>query len=420
MKVSEAKKERLAKSIDGVLQSYTTPQKADDYTSSRIHGIIAGVTSQDKTLYLGSSGKANVEKNNDMAIDSVMSFYSCTKALTATAILHLHEQGIVDIDGEAQKYLPQIGNIGMIEEGSVSEEDGTFRTPPKAPTNPVTIKHLMLHISGFAYAFTSIDYFHLMTKKDPHLNAVKPVPEYFTQAKMPLVFEPGSKFLYGHSSDWLGLIVKEVTGLKLGDYLEKHIFKPLGMDSCTFHLTNEVEDNYLELHRRTRKAGIVIHNSYTVDKDPAVDMGGQGCFGTVGDYLKFMRLWLNDGTSPDTGVTILQPDTIKYARLNHLPEEFLIDFATASSSLLPEEVLSDGYTLAGCAISKTNLSTGRPSSSIYWSGLANLYFWMDFDNKIGGFWATQLFPYFDDTCVESYLDFEKTVYGELLGKDSKL
>ncbi|CAH2352268.1 putative monacolin J acid methylbutanoyltransferase [[Candida] railenensis] len=417
MKYSESSKDRLAKSIDKILESNTTPQKDGDLSTPTVHGIIAGVTSSENTLYLNSKGKANVETGEEMSVDHIMCLYSCTKAFTATAILQLHEQGKLDIDGEAQKYLPKIGEIGLIEEGSVSEEDGSFTIPPKAPKNPITIKHLLLHISGFAYAFTSIDYFHLMTKKDPHLNAIKPVPEYFSQGKMPLVFEPGSKFLYGHSSDWLGLVVKEVTGLNLGEYLKKYVFEPLGMDSCTFHLNEKAK--FLELHRRTRKAGIVIHNSYVVDKDPAVDMGGQGCFGTVGDYLKFIRVWLNEGVSPDTGAILLQSDTIKYARLNHLPEEFLIDFSTASSSLLPEDVLSDGYTLAGCAFSKTNLPTGRPNSSIYWSGLANLYFWMDFENKIGGFWGTQLFPYFDDACVESYLDFEKTVYRELLSKGSK-
>lgn len=366
-------KSRLASALDSQLERSSALKEQSDLSSARIHAVVAGVTSPTETLYLNAKGVANTDKPDLVTVDHVMSFFSCTKALTATAILQLYDQGKLNVDSLASNYLSKIGEIGLIDEDLVSDEDGSFLTPPRPPKNAVTIKHLLTHTSGFAYAFTNSDYFLLMTKRNPHINAVKPTAEFFNVEKMPLVFEPGSQFLYGHSSDWLGLIVQEITGKPLGEYLKENLFKPVGMDTCTFHLTDE-NVKFMKLHSRTRKKGIVIHKSYVVDRDPVIDMGGQGCFGTVGDYLKFMRVWLNNGTSPDTGVTILQPSTIEYAKRNHLPSEFSLGFDTAVSSLLDDDSKLDGFTLAGCAYNVSRLPTGRPEGSIYWSGLGNLFF----------------------------------------------
>lgn len=413
--ISPAVRSKLESALDKVVDEYTVPRQEGNASSSPVHAIIAGVSSGKETLYLKAKGIANVTNGEVVSVDHVMSFFSCSKALTSTAVLQLHEQGKLDIDGDAAKYYPKIGTIGLIDEGSVSDEDGSFTIPPRPPKEQITIKHLLTHTSGIAYAFTSIDYFNLMTKRGGDLKASQIAP----LDRFPLIFEPGSSFMYGHSTDWLGLIVQEVTGQSLHNYLTEHVFKPIGMNACTFHL-RDPKTPFMELHRRTSKAGIVVHRSYAVEKDPSIDMGGQGCFGTVGDYLKFLRIWLNDGVSPDTGARILQADTVRYAVMNHLPEDFAINFDTAISSLHHENAKPDGFTIAGCAYANSALPTGRPETLLYWSGLANLYFWVDIKNKLAGFWATQLFPYMDPVSIEAYLKFEKTVYDVVNENEARL
>lgn len=414
-RISKDNELKLSSSIDAILAELTTPQNSD-ISTAKINGVVAGITTNVKTLYLKAYGSADVNEKEELSVDHVMSFFSCTKALTCTAILQLHETGRLDINANAANYLPQIGKIGLIDEGLVSDEDGSFTEEPREPQNPVTIKHLLTHTAGFAYAFTSIDYFYLLTKKEPQLTAVDPAPEYFSQEKLPLLFEPGSKWLYGHNTDWLGLIIEEITGMKLGDYLHENLFKKIGMTSCTFHADHSKP--YLKVHKRTGKFGVVVNKGRSVNSDPKVDMGGHGCFGTVGDYLKFMRVWINKGVSPDTGVRILEEDTITYAILNHLPPGYSVDFETVTSALL-EDGGNDGFTLSGCAFTAENLPTGRPKGTIYWSGLANLYFWMDIENGIAGFWGSQFFPYMDKYSIGGYLRMEEATY-QALGNDLKL
>ena len=111
--------------------------------------------------------------------------------------------------------------------------------------------------------------------------------------------------------------------------------------------------------------------------DPILDLGGQGCFGTVGDYLKFIRVWLNYGYSPDSNKRILKESTVKFAITNHIPEELEFEFIGLSHNLLDEDEYpdrkADGWTLTGAAYGLNDMPSGRPKGTNYWSGVANLF-----------------------------------------------
>ena len=131
-------------------------------------------------------------------------------------------------------------------------------------------------------------------------------------------------------------------------------------------------------------------------------------------------MWLNYGVSPDTGNRILNESTVKFAIRNHLPDDFEFDFIGLSHNVLDEEERkNDGWTLTGNAYGLNDLPTGRPKGSNYWSGVANLHFWIDFENGIGGFYAVQVLPFMDEYNIESYARFESEVY-KVLGSQSKL
>lgn len=398
--------------FDNLLNELVVPQ--DDNSAPDINGVVAGYTTSNATQYVGAKGVKNIETMEPLDLDTVVSFFSCTKPMTAMAMLKLWEDGKVDLDAPAKQYLPILGEFGIIEDDQVDPDTGKFNYPPKPPKTAVTIRHLLLNNSGFAYMFTDPDYFVLHSKHKTH--GGNPTAKLFTPEVMPLLFEPGTQWKYGHSMDWVGLLVEAVSGQKLSQFLQKQVFDKVGMTHCSFRVDDP--STMMKLHVRL-KGQLKLLRMKPLPLKPDLDMGGQGCFGTVGDYLKFLRVWLNYGKSPDTGERILKRETVEYAIRNHLPEGQFVEFATAMN-VEAGEFQPDGFTLAGSAYNNNDLPTGRPSGSIYWGGLANLYYWLDFKNDCGGFFGCQVMPYMDLKCVMGYIRFEYSAYEEMRRKKSKI
>lgn len=391
--------------FDNLLQELVVPK--EDNSTPDINGVVAGYTNSHQSCYEGAKGVKNIETMEPVTVDSIVSLFSCTKPMTAMAMLKLWEDGLVDLDAPAKNYLPILGEFGIIEDDQVDSDTGKLKYPPKKPQTDVTIRHLLLNNSGFAYMFTDPDYFVLHMKHKTH--GGNPTEKLFTPEVMPLLFEPGSQWKYGHSMDWVGRIVEAVSGMKLSQFLQKNVFDKAGMSSCTFHIDDP--SKMIKLHQRS-KGQLKVLRMKPLPFKPELDMGGQGCYGTVGDYLKFLRIWLNYGLSPDTGERILKRETVEYAIRDHLPDGQFVEFATAMN-VEAGEFQPDGYTLAGSAFNKNDLPTGRPSGSIYWGGLANLYYWIDFKNDCAGFFGCQIMPYMDLKCVMGYIRFEYTAYEQL-------
>lgn len=410
MPFTSEQKGALAARLNKLLTEDTTPKDG-------VPGLpfaAAGVTTSRGNIFLEATGVRSLETMEKALPDHLLALFSCTKALTAVALLQLYERKKVDLEAPAKTYVPLIADILLVEKGLVDSETGEFKKPPRRPKTDVTVRQLMLHTLGFAYGFLSADCLALATKKNKHINALHPSKELFTTEKMPLVSEPGTKWQYGHSSDWVGLIVEAVSGHLLGDYLRDNVFAPLGMDSCTFHPKegSRLAESYKRNSRE--KSGFTALHDKALDWDPKVDMGGQGCFGSARDYLKFLRMWLNKGVCGDSGRRILLTETADYAIQNHLPDGLGVDFATGPTG---PDLKPDGYLLAGCAYNMNPLPTGRPKGSLYWGGLANLFFFIDFENDVAGFWGTQVFPHMDMVALPNYIRFEFATYGVLNGEE---
>ncbi|CAN3376823.1 hypothetical protein DIURU_001604 [Diutina rugosa] len=384
--------------------------------SPLINAVVAGVTTTDKTEFIHGHGLRDMnDPSSVVRDDDQFCLYSCTKSMTAMAALILYERGQLRLDVPVNNYLPMIDEIGKIDRGQVNKDDGSFIYPPERPVNKVTVRQLMLHTAGFSYAFLSKDYFRLAQGKFLGDSTVNPTRAFFTTSNIPLLFEPGTQWMYGYNIDWLGLVIEEVSGQRLGEFLHDNVYSKAGMVDTTFHLHDT--SRLIKIHKRapgTKK--VTMMNAYQAPRDPPQDMGGQGGFSTVEDYLKFIRIWLNYGTSPDTGANILSRATVEYAIHNHLPPGIRVDFSNIEGVNLPKGLIADGFTLTGNAYNTTNYATGRPKGSIYWSGFANLYYWIDFTNGVGGFWAEQLMPFGDLYSILNYIDFEKSVYEAVKSK----
>lgn len=415
MKFTETLVKKLSTTLNNLLDEITTTN------TEKEPPIVApactmGVTDAKGTVYINTKGVTNLKDPSPATNDHLYAFYSCTKSLTVAGALILYERGQLDLDAPVTNYFPEIAKIGVLEPGIVDKKRGVYLRDLKKPKTAITAKHLMTHTAGFSYGFIHPDYFTLITKGEK-LDAIDPIMDFFFK-KTPLVHEPGTAWMYGHSIDWLGFIIEKISGMKLSAFLQKEVFDPIGMTSCTFHKKNF--DNLVRVHYRLQDESLKLQEKFSLSLDPHLDLGGQGCFGTVGDYLKFLRVWLNYGQSPDTGKRILKESTVKFAIKNHLPEHINLEFIGLSHNFVDDDEPSkkmDGWTLTGNAYGSNDLPSGRPKGSIYWGGLANLSYWIDFENQVGGFYAVQVMPYMDEYNVAYIEQFETEVYKAV--KESK-
>lgn len=406
--LDEGQKQKVAQKIDKEVKKLVSAKPGKE---AKVPGITAGLTSDKETFYFNFQGVLNTETNEPLNKDTRFAYFSCTKAMTAFAVLQMYERGKLKLDDEVRKYLPAIEELYIVEKGTVDKKTGDFLSPPKKPKGKITIRNLLTMTAGISYPFLSEEYSLLAKYKEPHINSVTPALGLFKTEKTPLIHEPGQFFLYGHSMDWAGMVVEKVSGKSLSQYLKENLFDPVGMSSCTFHMKDN--HNLITLYRRNSKGKLVSFPT-GVTLDPEIDMGGQGCFGNVEDYLKLIRVWLNHGYSPDGKVRLLNEDLVKFAIKNHLPPGVTVHFDIPGFPQIP-----DGFTLAGMATTKETAPTGRPAGTIYWSGLANLYYWIDYENQLGGFWASQIVPLGDVHSLLGYCKMEMAVYDTINGEDDE-
>src|SRR5699024_4129833 len=139
----------------------------------------------------------------------------------------------------------------------------------------------------------------------------------------PLEFHPGTHWKYGLSHDVLGALVEAVSGLSFGEYLYRHIFKPLGMENTFFKVPIAKKHQLATLYDRMEDGKLVENTRIDTDAEPIAtfESGGAGLHSTLSDYQKFAHCLALGGTNDNT--TILSENTIRLMAQNHLPEEML-------------------------------------------------------------------------------------------------
>jgi len=205
-------------------------------------------------------------------------------------------------------------------------------------------------------------------------------------------------------------VVEAITGKRLGEVMQERIFRPLGMTNTVFLLTPAMRTRLVRVHQREAD-GSLTPLDFELPADPEVHMGGHGLYSTVGDYCRFIRMWLNDGAGEHGRV--LKRETVLMAEKNGLGDKKIKMLPGVIAPLSHDAEFFPGMPKSWALsfmVNDVDAPTGRPVGSLAWAGLANLFFWIDRQNGIGGFWATQILPFGDPNSVTGYLDFETAVY----------
>lgn len=372
--------------------------------SPRVPGVVAVATNREGNIYAGAAGERSLGNGAAMTTDTVCAIFSTTKAIAGTACLQLVEDGRLDLDAPARNYVPEIADSQVLE-GFDANGDPMLR-PPK---RDVTTRMLLLHTAGFAYDFFNEQYNRLAQEHGQ--------PSVVTSSKAalatPLLFDPGDDWEYGSNIDWAGQVVEGITGQRLGEVMSERILDPLGMDSTSFDLGSELRSRMAKIHQRGDD-GDLTPLDFELPPDPEVHMAGHGLYSTAEDYVKFIRMWLNDGMGPASQV--LAKETVEMAACNGLGEMKIKGLPAVNPALTNYAEFFPGMPKSWALtfmINDEDAPTGRPAGALAWAGLANLYYWIDRQNGVGGFWATQIFPFADATSVGGFLDFETAIYQNL-------
>jgi methyl acetate hydrolase len=370
-----------------------------------VPGAVALATDRNETLYEGAFGERVQGGGAAMSPDTVVWIASMTKAITGTAAMQLVEQGRLDLDRPAREVVPALAEVEVLE-----GFDNSGQPVTRAPARPITLRQLLTHTAGFAYE--------IWEQPIIRYQEAKGLPGIITceerALRTPLLFDPGERWEYGINIDWAGKMVEAVSGQKLGAYMKANIFEPLGMRDTGFKITDDMRGRLAKIHQRGDDDRLEPQLELEIPQQPEFEMGGGGLYGTAGDYVRFVRMILNEGRAD--GQQILKPETVRVMSTNQMGDCRVCMLRTAMPPLSNDAEFFPGMPKTwglSFMINTERAPTGRNPGSLAWAGLANTYFWIDPTAGIGGVYATQVLPFADKKALPLFFAFEQTVYEQL-------
>ncbi|WP_430908369.1 serine hydrolase domain-containing protein [Maribacter sp. 2-571] len=310
--------ERLAK-IDAMLQ--------EQVTAGAIPGAVALIARNGKIVFHNAYGMADNATKKPMKETSIFRIASQTKAITATAVMMLWEEGKFRLDDPISTYIPAFENAQVL--ATFNATDTTYTTIPAE--NQITIRHLITHTSGIGYGMIDRD------ERFKKIYAKAGVTDLFTTAdvsigesvqklaKLPLHHNPGSRFTYSEGLDVLGYLVEIVSGMPFDDFLRKRIFDPLGMNDTWFYLPKAQHNRLVTVQHKPdgqwEKYPVTFYDTdYPITGAKRFFSGGAGLSSTAHDYAIFLQMYLNKGEY--NGTRILSRTTIQSIMGNHSGDLF--------------------------------------------------------------------------------------------------
>lgn len=351
-------------------------------------GASAMVVHKGEIVYSGAAGVASIEKQTPFSLDSILRLYSCTKPVTAAAIMALQEDGALNVYDDVCKYLDGFRN----QQVCVQHGDSVALEPVQ---RPVTIHDLLTMTSGIPYIGEG--------SPDPVLGRIgqgwNAKYAAFRQeygplgntvgfgnflGAFPLAFHPGNRWMYGYSCDVLGAVAEAASGMRFGEYLQKRIFAPLGMQDTFFSVPEDKKTRVASIYLGTDQ-GLVLKPEHSDDMDDMpFESGGAGLYSTLPDYLRFARMLLGNGEW--NGVRVLQPESVLSIRTNHLSD-------AQRSSYIGDDCPGYGYGYAVRVMTDQSLSCYiEENGSFGWNGAAGTSMRIDPKRDLAVVFGTQLRP----------------------------
>lgn len=280
-----------------------------------VPGVVALVARKGKIVYHKAFGMADNEAGRALKRDDIFRIASQSKAITATAVMMLWEEGRFQLDDPISKFIPEFRQPQVLK--SYDEKDGTWTGEPAR--GEISIRHLLTHTSGIGYGVIDGDErFRKIYQKAGIIDLFTTEPVTIGEsvkklAKLPLHHHPGERFTYSEGLDVLGYFIEVVSGQTFEDFLRRRLFEPLGMKDTGFYLPPDKAERLVPVQhpkdgRWVRYPVTFYDPDYPIRGARTFFSGGAGLSSTAKDYAIFLQMYLNGGEL--NGVRILSRTTI--------------------------------------------------------------------------------------------------------------
>ncbi|MGQ0482325.1 MAG: serine hydrolase domain-containing protein [Pseudonocardia sp.] len=366
-----------------------------------VPNVAAVAADRDGVVYRGAAGPRVPGGDEPLTPDTHFRIMSMTKMVATVAALQQVERGRLDLDAPVAEYRPEFAQVRVL--------DGWDGDTPRLrePASQATVRQLMTHTTGLGYWFLSEDLI--------RYEQVTGTPNVLSGANgifaAPMLVDPGTEFIYGISTDWLGKVVEAASGVTLDVAIKDGVTGPLGMHDTAFQLAEGWQDTTTPIAFRTPDGW--VDSGVELNQSPEYFAGGHGLYSTPDDYLRFQRALLNDGEVD--GVRILTAGTVEEAFRNQIGE---LDFPASIVSHDPNSScdinLGPGLKWGlGLLLNTQDVPGMRRAYSGSWAGLANTHFWVDRSAGICAAVYSNLLPFALPSAMEVYQDFERALYASL-------
>jgi methyl acetate hydrolase len=359
-----------------------------------IPGVVAMAANGEGLLYEGAFGCRHMTDGARMSTDTVFRIASMVKLLTSVAALQLVEQGKLKLDEPAAEIDAQLATVEVL---TGFDAKGTPQLC--AAHHPVTLRQLLSHTSGFSYPLWD----------ESVVRYLRAAHRYKDLPRRPLLFEPGTRWAYGGSLDYVGRMVEIASGQTLDRYFRDHITGPLGMDDTAFSLNETQRTREASLHVR-ETSGRLVPQPLEKQIPQASFSGGGGIYSTAPDYLTLLQALLNGGSL--RGAEILRPRTVALMGENQIGNLQAGRMKTTNPALSNDVDFFPGKRLRwglGHMINLDPVTDGRKAGSLTWAGLFNTYYWIDPAMGLAGVIMMQILPFADGPALSAYRHFERGI-----------
>jgi CubicO group peptidase (beta-lactamase class C family) len=354
--------------------------------AGRIPGAQVLVARRGRLALHDWTGQMDVEGGRPWARDTLARVYSMTKPATSVALLMLYEDGLCRLDDPVDLYIPEFADRQVLRPDATRIED-------VAPaTVRLTLHHLLTHTSGLTYGFNVGVLAEAMRERgiDFGITGGDLADTVGRLAKLPLGFEPGSRWNYGVSTDVLGRVVEVISGQTLDRFFAERIFDPLGMADTVFAVPADRADRLSSCYNRTERNGMALADPGSGSRFLGVRQfsGGGGLVSTADDYLRFAEMLRGRGALDR--VRLLAPKTVEVMTSNALPGD-IASMGQPVFSEVPFDGIGFGLGLA-VTLDPARAKTLGSRGDFGWGGMASTVFWVDPALELSVIFLTQLVP----------------------------
>ena len=330
--------------------------------------------------------------------DTAFRIFSMTKAIGSLAAMILVDRGKLSLDTPVADILPDWSKLQVIE----GWDGDTPRL--RAPATTATVRHLATHRSGLEYEFWNAD--------TPKYLEVTGNPTILSGAKAallsyPLTSDPGTRWGYGPSTDWLGQVVEAVDGRRIDAFCQAEIFDPLGMTSTAFE-PDGLTDRLCQVQMRGED-GTFAPFDLAPPPQPEIYGMGHALYSTAPDYMRFLRMVLNKGALD--GNRILSEAAVAQMCADQMEGKTFQTMTTVAPPVTADVTLPEGTTHSAAFVRyESDIPGMRKAGTQSWAGVCNTHYWIDPASDLCAVIMTQSLPFVEPRFLAPYQAYEKSLY----------